>query len=104
MIPSFVISTLPSGGRRAASSFKGTDGPPTSRSKRLAQGEFGMAYGARALRPRSVRSSRRGRDRPGSPGKPEHRAKGHRCQQIDRNGGVREMRKAVTVLEIIPTL
>src|SRR6266568_4548400 len=58
MIPTFVISTLPAGGRRATSLFKGTDGTHTSRSIRLAQGEFGMAYGARALWSRSVRSSR----------------------------------------------
>jgi hypothetical protein len=97
----FFVSTLPAGGRQATSLFKGTDGPPTSRSIRPAQGEFGMAYRARAPWPRSVRSSRRSHDRPGSPGKPEHRAKGHRCQQIDRNGMVREMRDAETVLEIV---
>jgi hypothetical protein len=70
VIPTFVTSTLPAGGRRAASLFKGTDGTPTSRSIRPAQGEFGMAYGARALWPRSVRSSRRGHVRPGRAGKP----------------------------------
>src|SRR6266542_2461341 len=54
----FFVSTLPAGGRQATSLFKGTDGPPTSRSIRPAQGEFGMAYRARAPWPRSVRSSR----------------------------------------------
>jgi hypothetical protein len=63
----FFVSTLPAGERQATSSFKGTDGPPTSRSIRPAQGEFGMAYRARAPWPRSVRSSRRSHDRPGSP-------------------------------------
>ena len=41
--------TLPTGGRWAASSLKGTDGTPTSRSIRPAQGEFGITYGVRAL-------------------------------------------------------
>ena len=55
-------------GQRARS--RGRTGTPTSRSTRPAQGEFGMAYGARALRPRSVRSSRRSHDLPGRTGKP----------------------------------
>jgi hypothetical protein len=66
----FFVSTLPAGGRQATSLFKGTDGPPTSRSIRPAQEEFGMAYRARAPRSRSVRSSRRGHGRPGRTGKP----------------------------------
>jgi hypothetical protein len=66
----FFVSTLPAGGRQATSLFKGTDGPPTSRSIRPVQGEFGMAYRARAPRSRSVRSSRRGHGRPGRTGKP----------------------------------
>jgi hypothetical protein len=76
--PTFLVSNLPAGGRRTASSLKETEGPPTSRSIRPAQGEYGMAYGARALRPRSTRSSRRSHDLPGRPGKPGRRAKGHR--------------------------
>jgi hypothetical protein len=81
--------------------FKGTDRPPTSRSIRPTQEEFGMAYRARAPWSRSVRSSRRSHDRPWSPGEPERRAKGHRCLQINNDGEVREMRDAATVLEII---
>ncbi len=80
----FSVSTLPAGGRQATSLFKGTDGPPTSRSIRPAQGEFGMAYGARALWPRSVRSSRRSRDLPGRTGKP---STGRRDTGVDRSTG-----------------
>ena len=47
----------PVGDRQRACS-RGRTGMPTSRSIRPAQGEFGMAYGARALWSRSVRSSR----------------------------------------------
>src|SRR3954466_10148800 len=47
--PGFVVSTLPAGGRQAASLLKGTDRPPTSRSIRPVQGEYGIAYGTRAL-------------------------------------------------------
>src|SRR6266704_1985583 len=59
-----------------------------------------MAYGARALWSRSVRSSRRSNDRPGRAGKPStgRRDTGAR---IDKDGEVREMRDAATVLEII---
>ena len=97
----FFVSTLPAGGRQATSLFKGTDGPPTSRSTRPAQGEFGMAYGARALWPRSVRSSRRSDDRPGRAGKPPT---GRRDTGVNRSTGtgeVREMRNAEAVLEIV---
>src|SRR4051812_14721689 len=80
--------------------FKGTDGTPTSRSIRPAQGECGIAYGARALWRRSVRSSRRSHDLPGATGEPStgRRDTGAR---IDNDGEVREMRDAATVLEII---
>ena len=60
-----------------------------------------MAYRARALWSRSVRSSRRSHDLPGRTGKPSARAKGHRCSTIDKDGEVREMRDAAAVLEII---
>jgi len=75
-------------GQRARS--RGRTGTPTSRSTRPAQGEFGMAYGARALGPRSVRSSRRSHDLPGRTGKPftGRRDTGAR---IDNDGEVREM-------------
>jgi hypothetical protein len=45
----FVVSTLPAGGRRAASLLKGTDRPPTSRSIRLAQ--RGIRDGLRGASP-----------------------------------------------------
>lgn len=47
----------PVGDRQRACS-RGRTGPPTSRSTRPAQGECGIAYGARVLGRRSVRSSR----------------------------------------------
>ena len=99
-IPTFVVLTLPAGGRRAASPFKGTDRVPTSRSIRPAQGEFGMAYGARALWSRSVRSSRRSHDLPGRTGKPSTGPRDTGAQD-QQDGEVREMRDAATVLEII---
>jgi len=98
----FFVSTLPAGGRQATSLFKGTDGPPTSRSIRPAQGEFGMAYRARAPWPRSVRSSRRSHDRPGRAGKPS--TFGRRDTGVNRSTGtVRYARcgDAKAVLETI---
>jgi hypothetical protein len=47
----------PSGKRWPVRSLKGTNGAPTSRSTRRSARECGIAYGARALRRRSLRSS-----------------------------------------------
>jgi len=49
----------PSGGRWPVRSLKGTHGAPTSRSTRRSGRECGIAYGARALWQRSLRSSPR---------------------------------------------
>ena len=49
----------PSGGRWPMRSLKGTHEAPTSRSIRRSVRESGIAYGARALWQRSLRSSRR---------------------------------------------
>jgi hypothetical protein len=83
--------------------LKGTDWPPTSRSISLAQ--RGIRDGLRGASPIGhgvsvvvvgVTSGQGGREsRP-------HWAKGHRCLLIDKDGEVREMRDAATVLEIIP--
>src|SRR5206468_6620025 len=54
---------LPPGGRWLAKPLKGVSGPPTSRSRRSAPPERGMAYRTRVPRSRSPRSSQR----PGGP-------------------------------------
>src|SRR5215467_1850120 len=59
-----------------------------------------MAYGARALGSRRVRSSRGSHALPGRTGEPSTWAKGPRCSG-SKDGEVRGMRDAVTVLEII---
>ncbi|MEU6720354.1 hypothetical protein ABZ897_53635 [Nonomuraea sp. NPDC046802] len=59
-----------------------------------------MAYGARALGSRRVRSSRRSHALPGRTGEPSTGVKGPRRSR-SRNGEAREMRDAATVLEII---
>jgi hypothetical protein len=64
--------------RRPARAVKEMSGRPVSRSTRTTKTHHGIAYGARALRRRSARSSRRSNDLPGRPGKPDRRAKGHR--------------------------
>jgi hypothetical protein len=84
----FSVSTLPAGGRQATRLFKGTDGPPTSRSIRPAH--RGIRDGLRGASPMVTEcpywspGSRPAR----GDGKAVHRAKGHRCQQIDGNGRV----------------
>ena len=67
----------PPGRRATGSELVQGDGPGRLRHARYVQriGEFGMAYGARALWSRSVRSSRRSHDLPGRTGKPSARAK-----------------------------
>ena len=64
--------------RRSVRAVKEMRGRPTPCSIRTTRTYRGIAYGARALRRRSARSSRRSHDLPGRPGKPRHRAKGHR--------------------------
>src|SRR6266536_2755611 len=80
----FFVSTLPAGGRQATNLFKGTDGPPTSRSIRPAQEKSGTTYRARATWSRSVRSSRRGHGRQRAGGKAVH---GRRDTGVNRSTG-----------------
>ena len=63
---------------RPARAVKEMSGRPVSCSTRMTKTYRGIAYGMRVLRRRSARSSRRSHDLPGRPGKPVHRAKGHR--------------------------
>ena len=74
---------------RPVRAVKEMSGRPTSCSIRTTTSYHGIAYGARALWRRSARSSRRSHDLPRRPGKPVHRAKGHRWSRGSAMGGMR---------------
>src|SRR3954451_4266177 len=61
---------LPWRGAPPSEGGQGDEWAPTSRSTCMTRTYHGIAYGARALRRRSVRSSRRSNDLPGRPGEP----------------------------------
>src|SRR4051795_2261933 len=75
-------------------------GRPTSRSTRMTRTYHGIAYGARALRRRSARSSRRSHDLPGRPGEPVTGRRGTGDHDVHRWEAC-VMQSAETVLDVI---
>src|SRR3954447_1461424 len=75
-------------------------GRPTSRSTRMTRTYHGIAYGARALRRRSARSSRRSNDLPGRPGEPVTGRRGTGDHDVHRWEAC-VMQSAETVLDVI---
>src|SRR3954454_17796962 len=75
-------------------------GRPTSRSTRMTRTYHGIAYGARALRRRSARSSGSSHDLPGRPGDPSTGRRGTGDRDVHRWEAC-VMQSAETVLDVI---